>query len=157
MNDKSFQDPVPKGFYTGNNLPVNANQSDAKILEVRGGDTLDGIDIIGALLQSASTTSNLNVMLKTPFTITPKGGKANIEVSITDSQNLVKCKVLLTNDLAVTIRPSEFVFRPGKLAKTVSVKFSKQAAQDILDSGLSSVEINFNCANGSSSALTLPL
>jgi len=157
LNDKSFQDPVPTGFYTGNNLPVNANKSDAKILEVNGNDILDGIDIIGALLQSASTDSNLNVMLKTPLTITPKGGKANVEVSVNNLLSPVKCKAFFADDLAVKMRPSEFIFRPDKLNKTVSVKLSKQAVQDILDRGLSSIEININCANGANSALMLPL
>lgn len=45
-NDKSFQDPVPRGYYTGVNLPVTIDQSKAQIIKVEANKTIKDINII---------------------------------------------------------------------------------------------------------------
>ncbi|MBI2995610.1 MAG: hypothetical protein HYY52_02750 [Candidatus Melainabacteria bacterium] len=62
--DKSFQDPVVKGFYTGPSQPITTSEKDALVVSVASGQTVSGVDIIGAtsIIPSSSSggTNNIN-------------------------------------------------------------------------------------------------
>lgn len=55
-SSKSFQNPVPKGFYTGPNLPITENENEALIIMVQAGQTLSNQNIIASA--TATTTSS---------------------------------------------------------------------------------------------------
>lgn len=64
-SDKSFQNPVPEGFYTGPDLPITTDSNDALIIDVQAGQTINDANII------ASTTF-------IPGSSTSSGGSSNI-------------------------------------------------------------------------------
>lgn len=57
-SDKSFQDPVPKGFYTGPNQPIVTDQSQALIVNVSEGQTISEANIIASTTASSTTSSS---------------------------------------------------------------------------------------------------
>ena len=57
-SDKSFQNPVPAGFYTGPNLPITTDESMALIVMVSAGQTVDNVNIIGAATVSSTSSSS---------------------------------------------------------------------------------------------------
>ncbi|MBI3589765.1 MAG: pre-peptidase C-terminal domain-containing protein [Candidatus Melainabacteria bacterium] len=58
--DKSFQDPVPKGFYTGPDLPITTDQSKAQVVTVHAGQAISNANIIASesVASSSSTSSS---------------------------------------------------------------------------------------------------
>lgn len=57
-SDKSFQNPIPKGFYTGSNNPITEDENKAIIVNVMAGQTVKDTNIIASLtLGSTSSTS----------------------------------------------------------------------------------------------------
>lgn len=57
-SDKSFQNPVPKGFYTGPNQPIVSDQSQALIVNVAEGQTISNANIIASTSASSTTSSS---------------------------------------------------------------------------------------------------
>lgn len=57
--DISFQAPVPKGFYTGSNLPITSDGSKALVLNVQAGQTLSNINIVAALQVDSSSSGDI--------------------------------------------------------------------------------------------------
>lgn len=57
-SDKSFQNPVPKGFYTGPNQPIVTDQSQALIVNVAEGQTISNANIIASTSATSSTSSS---------------------------------------------------------------------------------------------------
>lgn len=57
--DESFVDPVPKGFYTGPNMAITTSESEALIVSVAAGQTVDNVNIVAStsLTTSGGTTS----------------------------------------------------------------------------------------------------
>lgn len=56
--DKSFQNPVPKGFYTGSNQPISTDVNQALIVSVASGQTVSDVNIIASTVGSSSSTSS---------------------------------------------------------------------------------------------------
>lgn len=50
-SDKSFIDPVPRGFYTGPNLPITTDFEKAFIVDVKAGETIKDVNIVASLIQ----------------------------------------------------------------------------------------------------------
>lgn len=58
-SDKSFQNPVPKGFYVGPDLPITDDQNQALIIMIQAGQILKDQNIIASkALSSTSSTSS---------------------------------------------------------------------------------------------------
>lgn len=57
-SDKSFQNPVPKGFYTGPNQPITSDQSQALIVNVTAGQTISNANIIASTSVTSSSSSS---------------------------------------------------------------------------------------------------
>ncbi len=55
--DKSFQNPVPKGFYIGPNKSIVTDESKALRVTVAAGQTVSNVDIIGSTTVSGSSSS----------------------------------------------------------------------------------------------------
>ena len=45
-NDKSFQDPVPKGYFTGAGKTITSNIANASVIEINAGEVLEDLNII---------------------------------------------------------------------------------------------------------------
>lgn len=56
-SDLSFQNPVPKGFYTGADKPITEDESMALIVEVMAGQTIKDANIIAATSKDSTSTS----------------------------------------------------------------------------------------------------
>ena len=58
--DKSFQNPVPKGYYTGSNKPITFDQSQALVVTVAARQTIKDTNIVASqtLTSSSSSTSS---------------------------------------------------------------------------------------------------
>ncbi len=57
-NSLSFQNPVPKGYYTGSNQPITSSQEQAFIVSVLGGQTIKDINIVATLTTKILNTSS---------------------------------------------------------------------------------------------------
>lgn len=49
VNDKSFVNPVPRGFYTGSNLPITTNIEKALTIKIEAGQTIKDVNIIATV------------------------------------------------------------------------------------------------------------
>lgn len=56
--DKSFQNPIPKGFYTGANKPITPNRDQALIVDVASGQTIKNVNIIASQTAVSSTSTS---------------------------------------------------------------------------------------------------
>ena len=56
--DKSFQNPVPKGFYTGSNQPITQDPNNALVVTVAAGQAVKDTNIIASQVASSSSTSS---------------------------------------------------------------------------------------------------
>lgn len=61
-SDKSFQNPVPKGFYTGPNMPITSDQSQALVINIEAGQTINDANIVAAsqIVSSSSSSGDPN-------------------------------------------------------------------------------------------------
>ncbi|MBI3309255.1 MAG: pre-peptidase C-terminal domain-containing protein [Candidatus Melainabacteria bacterium] len=57
-SDKSFQSPVPKGFYTGPDKPITTDESQALIIMVAAGQKIEGQNIIASTSVTTSGGSS---------------------------------------------------------------------------------------------------
>ncbi len=56
--DRSFQNPVTKGFYTGPNKPITSDKTQALIVNITAGQTIKDVNIIASQTTSSSSTSS---------------------------------------------------------------------------------------------------
>ncbi len=57
-SDISFQDPVPKGYYTGPNLPITEDKNKALIVSVIANQTISNANIIASTSASSSSSTS---------------------------------------------------------------------------------------------------
>ena len=57
-SDKSFQNPVPKGFYAGPNKSITTDENQALIVTVQTGQTINNINIIASTTASSSSSTS---------------------------------------------------------------------------------------------------
>ena len=153
-DDKSFQNPVPKGFYTGQNLPITNNENEAQIIEVKANETLKDIDIIATLERdnnaSLTITGPSEISLgsngkKTKYTITQSGFTTN-EI----------CKVFHDGKFNLKIRQQQFALGLTPNSKRIVVKLPKDLIREIQNNNLAQdITFNINCSNGVKDEISL--
>ena len=104
--DKSFQNPVPKGYYTGPGNPITSDQSQAFLVNVTAGQAIKDANIIASLTATSSSTSS------TSSSTSSTSGSPN-EINETEPNNLVNEAQLIS--LPVTISGNAAKGDPGEL------------------------------------------
>ena len=63
-SSESFQDPVPKGFYTGSNKPISTDPNEALVVEIAAGQTINDVNIVAAetIVPNSSGSSSISTV-----------------------------------------------------------------------------------------------
>lgn len=138
-SDKSFQNPVPKGFYTGPGLPISPNESDALIIMVMAGDSIKGQNIIASttLGGGSSTTSSGGTTTDEgePNDTISSAQKVNLPVTITGSASVADDgEIELTSDTGSSVVISdlfEFTLTSGASINAVLMTSSTSDDDDL--------------------------
>ena len=106
--DKSFQNPVPKGFYTGPNKPITTDQSQALIITVAAGQAIKNVNIIASQTvtstsssTSSSSSSGSTTSISSSSSSSTSGSLSN-EINETEPNNLISQAQTITPPVTIS-------------------------------------------------------
>ena len=120
--DKSFQNPVPKGYYTGPNNPITTDKTQAFLVNVTAGQTIKDVNILASQTStssstssstSGSTSSSSTSGSSSSTTSTSSSSSGPAEVNETEPNNSVNQAQVIT--IPVTILGNAAKGDPGEL------------------------------------------
>ncbi|GEM_PF-2493316 len=148
-SDKSFQNPVPAGFYTGPNLPITTDESMALIVMVSAGQTIDDVNIIGSTTVSSTSSSSgtaTNISEVEPNNSVDQAQTVNPPVTISGNASVSdQGEIELTSDTGASVVISDLFKVILPTSGTLTTKLSIQSGS--LDNDLDLVLFNANAAD----------
>lgn len=141
--DESFIDPVPNGIVIAPNLPVSSTDNENLELELKSGDEINNIDIIG----STEIEENAKITLKIPDNLTiNKNLKNSFEVTVNAENFELKktCRIYNSENIGFKSIPEKIEFDKNKTTGKFKIEIPKFQE----DLSLESTNFILSCSNG---------
>lgn len=141
LNDLSFVNPVPKGFYTGTNQLITSDISSALILNVSGGQTIQGVNIIAKLASNKPVFVPAQDPSSPSATSTSSSSSSGLVISQNNSNIDVVLYPMLPEAISLPLIPDEFIGKIGVALIGSNPAFEIKLPDNNLFSGIVSVDL----------------